>query len=211
MPAREPERDRGVSRLSDMGGQADHGGRAKIPAWMAEFAPPLIGYDNPDLQPNYPHYAALYHVKSASILNFDVEQARQIVVAQQTKDLNLHGLMSVCPDAAEAIAQHEGALDISGLTSLTNLTLAGKVATNNSLLPLDHLSALSEKIAQALGQRGAYCLLLNGLTDLSTAAALAQRTDGPFNHPTGSPRPLPCSVIRQAVARSMPRSWSMAR
>lgn len=84
----------------------------------------------------------------------------------------LDGIQELVPAAAEAIAQHDGGPYMSGLTSLTNLSLARKLATNNSPLSLDHLSVLSDEIAQALGQRFGYCLSLNSLVDLSPVAAL---------------------------------------
>jgi len=84
---------------------------------------------------------------------------------------NLMEYTSLDDAAAQALAQHDGYLDLGGLTSLSDAA-AQALAQHKGDLSLDGLTSLSDAAAQALAQHQGG-LYLNGLTSLSEAAAQA--------------------------------------
>jgi hypothetical protein len=171
MPAREPDRHRGVGRLSDPGGQTDDGGTLETLVWMTEFTPPLIRYAfSPVCTPFTGTLLGSRHVSTASIHDLDVEQARQLVDAHQTEDLNLDGLTSLTPEVATVLADNETVLSLNGLSTITEAVVHALSAHKGIGMWLNGLTTLSPQAAAALVHPRAF-RCLDGIQELVPDAA----------------------------------------
>ncbi len=109
------------------------------------------------------------HRKQIPLYIDHLSDAAAEAFAQYEGDLGLSGLASLSDAAARALAQHRGNLDLGGLTSLSDAA-AQALAQHRGNLYLGGLTSLSDAAAQALAQHDGN-LDLSSLSSLSDAAA----------------------------------------
>ena len=94
------------------------------------------------------------------------------LLAKNKSNLNLRGLTSISPIAAESLSKHKGdSLDLGGLTSLSDSAADSLSKHEGDSLGLGGLSSLSDSAAELLVKYKGDSLDLGGLTSLSDVAA----------------------------------------
>jgi len=96
-----------------------------------------------------------------------------VALSRHQGPLRLPAVRAVSSEVAEALAGGQGQLELNGLTSLTSVQLARKLAADNDgFLDLSGLKEIEPGVAAALATHTG-CMLLDGLSELSAPAAEA--------------------------------------
>ena len=116
-----------------------------------------------------------HRLQSNNLVEISEEVALSLKSIKDEGYLSLDGLTTLTPNVANALARHKGRLSLNGLTEITSVPLAEKLAEQSDFVDLSNLVEISQEVASTLAKYEGD-LFLDGLTTLSpnVANALAQ-------------------------------------
>jgi hypothetical protein len=97
---------------------------------------------------------------------------RLLAMLQSGEWVDLSSFSAIHDDAAAVLSQHDGGLELDGLTSLSEVAAKALASSSAGVLSLKGLTHLPDAVANALGCFQGSVLSLDGLQSLTDAAAL---------------------------------------
>ncbi len=113
-----------------------------------------------------------HRLQSKNLVEISEEVALSLESIKGEGYLSLDGLTTLTPNVANALARHKGRLSLNGLTEITSVPLAEKLAEQSDFVDLSNLVEISQEVASTLAKYEGD-LFLDGLTTLSPNAANA--------------------------------------
>ncbi len=140
--------------------------------WLSLTKCETVDFDDTTLTEAVARRLGMYRGPLRVVVPHTLSDSAAESLSRHRGHLVLH-VQTMSDAAAENLCKHQGPIFVHGLTSLTNVSLAGTLAKSDQDLHLNSLTTISDFAARAFAKHSWGSLFLNGLAELSDGAAQA--------------------------------------